>query len=171
MRKRYQFLCVGLLVLLMAGASFAQRPRSVNDQPSSDENAAQSLPPAPSNVKAKYEGGVFGYEKKQDGTLVFDDQSGRLIFRDKYQKEVLSIPYASIVSAYGSKQSRQPAAATVVGAIPVLYTLPARFIKKKYQYLTLQYKDPDTDASGVTSFKLQNKEILASVLATLAGKA
>jgi hypothetical protein len=35
----------------------------------------------------------------------------------------------------------------------------------------LQYNDPDSKVSGITSFKLENKEILASVLATLAQKA
>jgi len=53
----------------------------------------------------------------------------------------------------------------------VIFTLPARFIKTKVRYLTLQYSDPDSKVNGITSFKLENKEILASVLATLAQKA
>jgi hypothetical protein len=48
--------------------------------------------------------------------------------------------------------------------------LPARFIKHKVRYLTIQYSDPDSKISGVTSFKLENQEILQSVLATLANK-
>jgi len=44
-------------------------------------------------------------------------------------------------------------------------------VKKKYRYLSLNYADPDTNASGITSFKLENKEILSSVLNTLAEKA
>jgi hypothetical protein len=54
--------------------------------------------------------------------------------------------------------------------VPTIFTLPARFIKTKVRYLTLQYNDPDTKMQGITSFKLQNKEILASVLAALAEK-
>ena len=52
-----------------------------------------------------------------------------------------------------------------------LYALPARFIKTKVRYLTLQYNDPDSNVKGVASFKLDNKDILDSVLFTLAGKA
>jgi hypothetical protein len=37
--------------------------------------------------------------------------------------------------------------------------------------LTLQYSDPDTKVAGVTSFRLENKDILDSVLNTVAGKA
>ncbi len=35
----------------------------------------------------------------------------------------------------------------------------------------MQYNDPDSKVAGITSFKLENKELLASVLATLANKA
>jgi hypothetical protein len=34
----------------------------------------------------------------------------------------------------------------------------------------VQYNDPDSQQSGITSFKLENKEILNSVLVALAGK-
>ena len=49
--------------------------------------------------------------------------------------------------------------------------MPARFIKTKVQYLTIQYNDPDSKVSGITSFKIENKELLQSVLVTLAEKA
>ena len=51
-----------------------------------------------------------------------------------------------------------------------IYALPAHFIKTKVRYLTLQYSDPDSNVSGNTSFKLDNQEILDSVLFTLANK-
>ena len=54
--------------------------------------------------------------------------------------------------------------------IPVIYALPAHFIKTKVRYLTLQYSDPDSKVNGITSFKLQNKEVLNTVLVALAGK-
>ncbi|HEY6119310.1 MAG TPA: hypothetical protein VIV66_05085, partial [Pyrinomonadaceae bacterium] len=38
-------------------------------------------------------------------------------------------------------------------------------------YLTLHFDDPDTNVSGLTSFKVENKQILTSVLNTLASKA
>ena len=51
-----------------------------------------------------------------------------------------------------------------------LYGIPAGFIKTKVRYLTLQYYDPDSKVNGVTSFRLENKEILASVLKALVDK-
>jgi hypothetical protein len=127
--------------------------------------------PAPKTVKAKYEGGVFGYTKTMEGTLTFDDENKRLIFKDKKPPKEISIPYDAITSAFADTQKRRPAAATVASHIPVIYALPAHFIKTKVRYLTLQYSDPDSNVTGVTSFKLANKQMLESVLKTLAEKA
>ncbi len=167
------------ILLLLIGAmpvgDYAQRPRTISAEADS-EKAARSTPtpaPAPQTFKAKYEGGVIGYARKQDGTLTFDDTNGRLLFRNKLQKEVLFIPYAAISAANPDTQSRRPTAATVIGSIPAPYGLniPAWFVKKKYRYLTLHFEDADTNVSGIGSFKLENKEILASVLNTIANKA
>jgi hypothetical protein len=174
MRKVFRIIALGLLSGSLASVALAQRPRSVNSdasQPAQTSATAMPTPaPAPQTIKAKYEGGVFGYDKKLDGTLSFDDVNKRLLFR-KDQKEVLFIPYGAVTSAFADTKSRRPKAATIVGSMPSIFTLPAQFIKHKVQYLTLQYSDPDTKVSGVTSFKLENKQILASVLNTLAGKA
>jgi hypothetical protein len=170
MRKVYRIIALALLAGSLASVALAQRPRSVNSDPKSGATTMPTPAPAPQTVKAKYEGGVFGYDKKLDGTLTFDDANNRLVFR-KDQKELLFIPYGAVTSAFADTKSRRPKAATVVGSLPSIFTLPAQFIKHKVQYLTLQYRDPDTNVAGVTSFKLENKEILASVLNTLAGKA
>jgi hypothetical protein len=174
MRKVYRIVALALLAGSLASVALAQRPRSVSsDAPGPAQSSATAMPtpaPAPPTVKAKYEGGVFGYDKKLDGTLTFDDVNKRLLFR-KDQKEVLFIPYGAVTSAFADTKSRRPRAATIVGSLPSIFTLPAQFIKHKVQYLTLQYRDPDTNASGVTSFKLESKEMLASVLNTLADKA
>ncbi|HET9525246.1 MAG TPA: hypothetical protein VFO99_03715 [Pyrinomonadaceae bacterium] len=155
-----------LLLGLMLTGALAQRPRTVEP-----EEKAPAPAPAPKTVKAKYEGGVFGYTKTMEGTLTFDDENSRLVFKDKKPPKEIHIPYDAITSAFADTQKRQPRAATVASAVPVIFTLPARFIKTKVRYLTLQYSDPDSKVSGITSFKLENKEILASVLATLAQKA
>jgi hypothetical protein len=171
MRTAYRIIALGLLAGSLSSVALAQRPRSVSSDPSKPGATGMPTPaPAPETVKAKYEGGVFGYDKKLDGTLSFDDGNKRLVFR-KDQKEVLFIPYDAVTSAFADTKSRRPKAASIVGSVPLLYTLPAQFIKHKVQYLTLQYSDPDTRVSGVTSFKLENKDVLASVLNTLAGKA
>jgi len=159
-----------LLILgLMLTGAIAQRPRTIESDPAANKISAP--PTAPPTVKAKYEGGVFGYTKTMEGTLTFDDANERLLFKDKTPPKEISIPYSAITSAFADTQKRQPAAATVAGQVPTIYSLPAKFIKKKVQYLTLQYDDPDSKVSGVTSFKRDNRELLESVLYTLAQKA
>ncbi|HET9714027.1 MAG TPA: hypothetical protein VFP64_19230 [Pyrinomonadaceae bacterium] len=156
------------LVLLgvFATAAFAQRPRSMDPTPEQTPAPA----PAPKTVKAKYEGGVFGYTKTMEGTLTFDDGNNRLLFKDKKPPKEIHIPYDAITSAFADTQKRQPAAATVASHIPVIYSLPAHFIKTKVRYLTIQFMDPYSKVSGITSFKLENRQMLDSVLKALAQK-
>jgi hypothetical protein len=164
-------LASAVVLVLLAGSALAQRPRSMNqDKPEPAANIPPP-PPAPPTVKAKYEGGVFGHNKKMDGTLNFDETNQRLVFKDSKQKEILSFPYNVLTGAYADTHSVRPAAATVAGSIPSIYALPANFIKTKVRYLTLQYSDPDSKVAGVASFRLENKDILDSVLNTVAGKA
>ncbi len=160
-----------ILIFLIAIGAIAQRPRAV--EPRIEESTKAAPPAAPQSVKAKYEGGVFGYRKKQDGFLEFDDLNNRLMFKDKTQKEVFFIPYAAITQAFADTQSRRPGAASVISSIPAPYgvTWPARFIKKKYQYLTMQFYDDESHVGGVTSFKLDNKALVDSVVYTLANRA
>ena len=155
-----------LIGALLTGV-FAQRPRSMDQEPA-PKTAGPAPAPAPKTVKAKYEGGVFGYVKTMEGTLTFDDENNRLLFRDKKPPKEIHIPYEAITSAFADTQKRRPAAATVISQIP--YGFPAGFIKTKVRYLTLQYSDPDSKVNGTTSFKLENKDILASVLKALADK-
>ena len=156
-----------LLGALLTGA-FAQRPRAVEPEPAAKSQTPKPKP-APKTLKAKYEGGVFGYTKTMEGTLTFDDVNNRLLFKDKKPPKEISIPYESITSAFSDTQKKRPAAATVASHIP--YGFPAGFIKTKVRYLTLQFSDPDSKVTGVTSFKLENKDILESALVTLAEKA
>ena len=154
----------------MVSFAFGQRPRVADS--SSPDPADDTPAPAPSSAHVKYEGGVFGYNQKQDGTLNFDDVNNRLVFRNKYQKEVFAIPYDAVMSTFADTQAKRPTAASILSStVPYGLGLPALFIKKKYRYVTLQFQDADTRVSGVTSFKVDNKEILASVVNTLATKA
>jgi len=158
-----------LLGVLLTGA-YAQRPRSMDPQPAAKPAPTVKPAPAPKTVNAKYEGGVFGYNKTMEGTLTFDDANNRLIFKDKKPPKEISIPYEAITSAFADSKKVQPAAATVAQNVPSIYSLPARFIKHKVRYLTLQYSDPDSNVSGVTSFKIDDRDLLESVLASLAQK-
>ena len=166
-----RFTGVLLLMGAMAIGVQAQRPRTIDTSSDKTDPPKTAAAPAPQTVKAKYEGGVFGYNKAMNGTLTFDDTNRRLLFRNEQQKEVVFIPYDAVTSAFADTQKRQPAAATAASAVPLIYALPAHFIRKKVRYLTVQYSDQDTRVAGITSFKLENKEMLASVLRTLSEKA
>ena len=157
-----------LLGVFLPGV-LAQRPRAMDPEPAAKSSTSTTqTKPAPKSVKAKYEGGVFGYTKTMEGTLTFDDQNNRLVFKDKKPPKEISIPYAAINSAFADTQKQRPAAATVASHIP--YGGLAGLIKTKVRYLTLQFEDPDSKISGITSFKLENKDLLESVLVALAEK-
>lgn len=165
LKKHLSALFIGLFVVALTLPVAAQRPRAVAD----DASAPTPTPPeAPPTVKAKYEGGVFGYTKKRTGTLVIDSSNKQLVFKDDKGKQLFHIPFGSITGAFADSHSVRPAAATVISHIP--YGFPAGFIKTKVRYLTIQYDDPDSKAAGVTSFRLENKQILESVLYTVANK-
>ena len=158
-----------LLGALLTGA-YAQRPRTMEPE-TAEKNTPTATRPAPTTVKAKYEGGVFGYRNTMEGTLALDDENSRLLFKDKKTAKQIHIPYAAVTSAFADTQKRQPAAATVASQVPLIYVPnPAHWIKTKVRYLTVQYSDPDSQQSGIASFKLENKEVLSSVLVALAGK-
>jgi hypothetical protein len=158
------------LLGVFATGAYAQRPRSMDPDPATKPaTTSTTTRPAPKSMKAKYEGGVFGYKKTMEGTLTFDDANNRLFFKDNKPPKEISIPYAAINSAFADTQKQRPAAATVARNVP-FYGWPAGFIKTKVRYLTIQFEDPDSKVSGVTSFKLENKEVLDAVLAALAEK-
>src|SRR6476469_10970720 len=97
MHKKLRSTCAFALLLIIAAVAFGQRPRTSTSQDSADNSTPMPTPPpAPASVKAKYEGGVFGYNKKMDGTVNFDDASSRFVFRDKNGKEILFIHYRSL---------------------------------------------------------------------------
>lgn len=168
LRKIFACTFIFAAFAILATAGVAQRPRAVT--PDNSAGATPTPLPAPSTVKAKYEGGVFGFPNKRTGTLTIDTTNNRLLFSDGKHTELFSIPFASITGAYGDSHSVQPAAATVISHVP-LYGIPASFVKTKVRYLTIQYDDPDSKAAGATSFKLDNKDVLDSVLFTVANKA
>jgi len=163
-----KFTGILFLTAVMATAVFAQRPRAVEKEAPKDATKAAPAP-APQTMKAKYEGGIFGYNKTLEGTLSFDDTNQRLLFR-KNNKDMFFIPYNALTSAFADTQKRRPAAATVAQHVPY-FGWPLGLIKKKVRYLTLQYSDPDTRVSGVTSFRLENKDLVDSVVFALANKA
>ena len=171
-------LCGLALFFMLSAAAIWAQPRPVSSTPppvKNDKVMASNAPtpaPAPASVKAKYEGGIFGYRKKQEGTLQFDENNNRLVFRTKDGKEMLSFPYSSLNMVYPDTKAVRPAAATVIGSLPLPYgaNIPAWFVRKKVRYLSFQFSEPNMPG-GLTSFKLENKETLFSIVTALCEKA
>jgi hypothetical protein len=128
-------------------------------------------PQAPASVAVKYEGGMFGFSRKMDGTLKFDDANSRLVFYGEDQKELFSIPYEALQVIYPQSKSVTSTTGNVVKWIPLPGAGLAGFIKEKRRYLILQFDDPDVDAKGTINFKFDKKETLDAILLALADKA
>src|SRR5580765_7244512 len=121
-----RFIGLVLLTAVLSVAVCAQRPRAIT--PGTAADASKATPAAaPQTMNAKYEGGIFGYNKTMEGTLSFDDTNQRLLFR-KDQKELFFIPYKAVNSTFADTQKRRPSAATVAQNIPY-FGFPLGFIK------------------------------------------
>lgn len=159
-------LSIFCMTVVSFGSVYAQ-PRQI-DMSSATPKPAK---PAPGEFKAKYEGGIFGFSKSEDGTLKFDDENARLVFFGKAQKETFSIPYSSMLIISPQSKSVQSTTGTVVRAIPVPGAgILGGFIKEKRRYLVISFDDPDVDAKGLVNFRLESLEVLDSVIVALAQK-
>lgn len=162
--KRTIFLLAVLIFAVSAG--FAQ-PRPM-DKSAPSGNGAK---PAPESFEAKYEGGLFGFSSKEMGMLKFDDDNERLVFYGKDQKEKFHIPYKSVLVVYPQSKSVTSTTGNVVRHIPLPGAGLAGLLREKRRYLVLHFDDPDVDAKGIVNFKLDNKELLDSVIFSLGEKA
>ena len=188
---------LSLLLLAAAvspGSAFAQRARQMGDAPvpvppPQQQQTEQGAPPdaqktpkvvapappaPPKVVPAKYMGGFAGLRKEQEGMLTFDDRNQRLVFRDKNEKEVISISYDAVMVAFADHETRRlmgdGTRSVVLGAGGIL-ALPSLLFKKKFEYLTIQFEDTETYLKGVTQFKLKDKDIIESMAYALAQRA
>ncbi len=125
------------------------------------------------SVEARYEGGLFGYNEREKGTIKFDDDNERLVFFSKENgKELFSLPYKSLLVIYPSSRKVQSGAGRAVGAAPILGAgIAGSFMKKKKNYLIVQFRDPDADVQGTTSFLIDTDELLEKVVYSLGEKA
>ncbi len=156
-----------LISVILGSFVFASaQPRIVEKKPENSQPAAI----APVTFKAKYEGGMFGFTKKEEGTLKFDDANFRLVFFDKDNKERFGIPYDALIVIYPNTESVQSTTGKVVQYVPYV-GLAGQFMKKKMRYLVTNFDDPDMDIKGTTSFRLETSELLESVIQTLGTKA
>jgi len=153
---------------LLLGVTFTaySQPRPV-ERPAQPVKKAPVLP----SYVAKYEGGLFGFSSKRDGTLNFDDANQRLVFYGEDGRELFSIPFASVLVIYPQSKSVTSTTGQVVQHVPLPGAGLAGFIKEKRQYMILHIDDPDADVKGVVNFKLKNKEELDSIIDNLGSKA
>ena len=125
-------------------------------------------------VPAKYEGGMFGYQKKESGLLRFDDANRRLVFFGKDQKEKFSLPYDSIIAVEPTRKSVQSVGATTAGVVAGS-VVPGGgllgMIRENRRYVTIQFSDPDVEARGTVSFKVGGAAQINSTIRTLGEKA
>lgn len=154
-----------IALVVFVGAALGQM------RPPEKETTPKDVKPAPSTVNAQYQGGFFGVRDKESGTLKFDDANERLVFFGEDGKERFGIPYTSVLMVYPDEKSVTTTAGNVVRHIPLPGAGLAGLIKEKRRYLILNYDDPDVDAKGTTSFKLDNKDILESVIFSIGTKA
>lgn len=160
------WLLIGLIVVVGVVTASAQ-PRPIEKAPTKPAD----IKPAPPSFSARYEGGIFGFKGKEPGTLKFDDENERIVFFGEDQKERFGIPYKSLLIVYADEKSVTSTTGNVISAIPIAGSGLGKLIKEKRVYLNLQYDDPDVDAKGTTSFKLEDKELIDSVVQTLGIKA
>lgn len=158
-------LLLSAVLLFSAGALAQIRPVEKTEEP----KAARTE--APESFAAKYEGGLFGYNDRELGTLKFDDINERLIFFGQDQKEKFSMPYGSMLIVYPQSKSVTSTTGTVLRNLPLPGAMLGGLIKEKRRYLVVHFDDPDVDAKGVVNFKLDTKELLDSVIDALAEKA
>ena len=164
--KKVLFLCA--LSLFAFALTATAQPRII------EKAEVKSAPktPAPTSVEAKYEGGLFGYSSKEKGFLKFDDQNERLVFTGKDGKENFSIPYAAILVVSPNERRVQSGTGRAVGAIPFPGTgLGGGLMKKKKNYMLVQFRDKDVEVQGTATFLLDTTEMLESVIETLGKKA
>ncbi len=154
-----------IALFVFVGAALGQM------RPPEKETTVREVKPAPSTFNAQYQGGFFGVSDKESGTLKFDDANERLVFFGEDGKERFGIPYVSVLMVYPDEKSVTSTTGNVVKYIPLPGAALGGLIKEKRRYLILNYDDPDVDAKGTTSFKLENKDILESVIFSIGAKA
>src|SRR5688500_9387081 len=117
MKKLLFALALGLFCSAFT-VSAQPRPMGKAEKPEKTERTetpkAAPQVAVPESFQAKYEGGMLGFEKKEEGTLKFDDYNERFVFFGKDGKEKFSIPYEAMLSVYTGKKSVRSATGTAI---------------------------------------------------------
>lgn len=156
---------------LFAGASIVSaQPRP--PEKATETKTAADVKPAPDSFEARYEGGMFGYSKKEKGTLKFDDVNERLVFFSEDKKELFAIPYSTMLVVSPSSRKVQSGTGRAIGAVPIFGAgLGGSLLKKTKNYMIIQFRDTEVDVQGAANFLIDTNELLESAIHTLGKKA
>lgn len=160
-----KLLTFAVIVLFTTAVQAQMRPVENEPQP------IPRKPSAPEAFNAKYEGGLFGFSRKEKGRLSFDQVNERIVFFGKDGKERFSLSYDQMNVIYPHSRSVTSTTGNVVRHIPLPGAGLAGLIREKRRYLIIQFVDQDADVRGIINFKLDNKELLDSVIQTLGERA
>ena len=159
------------LVSAFFAVSISAQPRPPIKIESSEAKKTPDKP-ALSSVEVRYEGGLFGFSEREEGTLKFDDEKNSIVFFDEKNRERFAIPYASILTLYPSSKKVQSGAGRTIGAIPFPGTgLGGSLLKKRKNYMIMRFEDPEFDSRGTMSFLVDTNELLKSAIQALGEKA
>jgi len=155
-------------VLLFVGTcalSVSAQPRPVEN-----DDAVRLASKAPASFEAKYQGGMFGFKEKEDGTLKFDDANERIVFYGKNGKEKFSIPYKTMMMVYPNSDTATSTTGNVVSHIPLPGAGLASLMKEKRRYLVIQFEDEEVDMLGSVNFRVEDRNTLEFVIHALGQK-
>ncbi|MCO6511209.1 MAG: hypothetical protein J5I65_10505 [Aridibacter famidurans] len=152
-----------IVVLFLASASYSQiRPAERTEDTQAESPIPENLP---ETIETEYQGGIFGFSDKEKGILKFDMTNERLIFADEAGKERFSIPFEAIKVVYPSQQKVRSGTGRAVGAIPLPgASIAGMFMKKKKNYLVIQYEDQEVDVEGAANFLVDTADILTGAI-------
>ncbi len=133
--------------------------------------APRQIKDLPDSVKARYEGGIFGSSGKESGVLKFDDANERAVFYSKDGREKFSIPYGSMLLVYPDSKEHVSAGGNVISRLPLPGAGLAGLKTSSSKYMQITFDDPDVDAKGTVSFKIDNKALLLTAIESLGTRA
>jgi hypothetical protein len=151
-------------VLLLGTAFGYAQPRPADKTPTSVPTNAPTI------YEARYEGGLFGTTKKENGALSFDDANERVVFL-REGKEMFSIPYDALLMLYPDSKDSVPQSGKVISALPLPGAGLANLMNKSTKYANMTFQDPDIQVNGTASFRFKEKEKLLMFINTLGVKA
>jgi len=161
-----------LLTVIFVITVFATTGVLAQVSPTSSKDSAKVMNPADremlETIPVKYMGGLLGFTKKEHGTIKFDIINERLLFIGEDGKERFSLPYSAFEVVFPSQKKVQSGIGRTVGAIPFPGAgLGGMFIKKKKNYLVINFKDRDINASGAVNFLVDTGVILHNSIYTI----